>query len=621
MAWTNGKQKRLKTTDFNSIVRELTDDLNDQEAQVLLAQFLRHNIGFTFELLSGIKLLPIQEIALRALILKDNGLFVAGRGVGKSFIISVFCCLYPIFFPNSKLCLISANFRGARRLFDASEKMIRGKNADLLSACFPNNPYRRPDILSWKMENGSEIFALPLSNGDGLRGTRASTVLVDEGLLISEEIQTSIIQPFLTARQDYAEEARIREIENNLIKRGEMKETDRIDFPSNKYLVFSSASWQFQYLYTIFDTYKKQILKDRLKEDKEPSYFVMRASYEALPEESFMDRGMIQSAKNSGTENSDYFKREYKAIFTKGGDGFFDVQKLYECTVPFGQSPTIQIKGNKSSKYILAIDPSYAKTANSDHFAMAVYELLPNERRIMLAHSYGRAGASLDQHYAYLTYILQNFNIVFTIIDQSGTEFIESYNSSVIASENNMKLEMFNTEINFNKDNYIEMIQRAKQEYNISTKHFVYPQLFSSDTNRRMNEYLQTGIVAKKVWFPAGICSNDNAYVKYANLALPVQLKDKVNVRPLTPSEFIEEQDAWIDETINQIALIQVKATSAGTLQFDLPTKVKNDESADKARRDNYTCCLLAFNGSKYYFDIMFTPDEEINNTFCPFFV
>lgn len=621
MAWTVGRQKPIKFSDFNSIVKELTDDLEDDQAQILLAQFLRHNIGFTFELMSGIKLLPLQEIALRGLILKDNGLFVAGRGVGKSFIISVFCALYPIFFPNSKLCLISVNFRGARRLFDASEKMARGKNADLLNACFPKDPFRRPDILSWKMENGSEIFALPLSNGEGLRGTRASTVLVDEGLLISEEIQTSIIQPFLTARQDYAEEAHIRELENILIRRKEMKEEDRMVFQSNKYLVFSSASYQFQYLYKMFCNYKKLIEADPEPKIRVPSYFVMRASYEALPEESFMDQQAIQTAQDNGTEHSEYFKREYKALFSAAGDGFFDVKKLYDCTVPDGQDPTIQVKGFKEAKYILAIDPSYSKAANSDYFAMAVYQLIPETRQIMLVHSYGRSGASLDQHYIYLTYLLKNFNIVYSIIDSSGTEFIDSYNSSVIANDNNLKLGMFNPDINFNKDNYVEMIQKAKQEYNISTRNFVYPQLFSSDINRRMNESLQAGIAARKVWFASRICASDSAFNIHKDMHLPVKIKDSIGENEMTMVEFLEEQDFWITETINQLALIQVKATSTGTLQYDLPAKVKANDGPDKARRDNYTCCLLAYYGSKQYFDMIFTELEEVPHTFIPFYV
>ena len=116
MAWDQGQQHVNHIKDFNSVVKELTHDMNDDEARKTLAQFLKANIGFTFQFMTGLELLPIQEIILRACLLKDNGIIVAGRGLGKSFLIGVLSLMYPIFHPNNKMVLISANFRGSRRI-------------------------------------------------------------------------------------------------------------------------------------------------------------------------------------------------------------------------------------------------------------------------------------------------------------------------------------------------------------------------------------------------------------------------------------------------------------------------------------------------------------------------
>ena len=80
--------------------------------------------------------------------------------------------------------------------------------------CFPLHGLRRgTDICKYEIPNpcGSEVFALPLSSGggEGLRGTRANAVLVDEGLLITKEIQEFIIRPFLTAKLNFQEEKEI----------------------------------------------------------------------------------------------------------------------------------------------------------------------------------------------------------------------------------------------------------------------------------------------------------------------------------------------------------------------------------------------------------------------------
>ena len=54
--------------DINNQLMELKGILNDKDAKISLAKFLRANLGFTTELISGIKLAPYQEIHLKALL-------------------------------------------------------------------------------------------------------------------------------------------------------------------------------------------------------------------------------------------------------------------------------------------------------------------------------------------------------------------------------------------------------------------------------------------------------------------------------------------------------------------------------------------------------------------------
>ena len=75
----------------------------------------------------------------------------------------------------------------------------------------------------------------------------------------SEEIQIKIIQPFLAAKQNFTEEMDMKKIEDELIKAGKITERDRISFPKNKYLVCSSASYDFDYLFTIYKNYINNI--------------------------------------------------------------------------------------------------------------------------------------------------------------------------------------------------------------------------------------------------------------------------------------------------------------------------------------------------------------------------
>lgn len=615
MSWNIGRQFQIKTTNFNKEVIALTKDINDLEAKITLAQFLRHNLGFSFKMLSGFDLLPIQEIIIRAILLKDFSLIVAGRGFSKSTILSVLSIIYPMFYPNSSMCIVSSNFRNARRILEASEKIVEGKKAGLLRKCFTENLRRSNDIYKWKLNNNSDVFALPLSTGDGLRGTRCHFLTVDEKLLISKEIEDIILKPFLTVKQNVQEENEIKKAEDELIKRGVLKESERMSFPKNKYAAFSSASFQFQHLYQTYQDYLKAI--NNPSQDKNaPSYFVMRASYEAIPEGQLFDMTAINDAKKDGGENTEVFKREYRAIFTNANDGYFNVRKLHDCTVPDGDVPTVQLQGDKDAEYILTIDTSYSQSKSSDYFAMSIFLISKEQRKIFQVHTYARAGGNLKDHYNYLTYLLTHFNIVFIGIDASGDEFIHSYNESVIAKEANIKLNFIDAE--FDDDtNYLEELDKAKLSYNVLNRTLVYGMKPQSSIIRKANENLQAQIEASKVWFASKMDADQKNAERYKNLIGKFAIKNK-NDEEFGIIDFIEDQNYWINETKAQVGLIEVKATVLGTLQFDLPQSLKRSDSPNRARKDCYTALLLGNMAATHYFNLIYTPERKFAATFAP---
>ena len=64
--------------DINKELMELKGVLNDKEAKISLVKFLRANLGFTTELISGIKLAPYQEIHLKALMARNFNMCIWG---------------------------------------------------------------------------------------------------------------------------------------------------------------------------------------------------------------------------------------------------------------------------------------------------------------------------------------------------------------------------------------------------------------------------------------------------------------------------------------------------------------------------------------------------------------
>lgn len=616
--WYISEQFELTTRNFNREVEMLTKDLNDLEAKITLAQFMRHNLGFSFQMLSGFDMFPIQEIIIRAILLKDISLVVAGRGFSKSTMLSVLSIIYPMFYPNSSMCLVSSNFRNARRILETSEKIVEGKKAGLLRKCFTENLRRSNDIYRWKFSNQSDVFALPLSTGEGLRGTRCHFLCQDEKVLISKEIEDVILKPFLSVKPNVQEENEIKRAEEELIKKGLLKDSERMSFPRNKYAAFSSASFQFQHLYQTYQEYLKAI-KDAAFDKNKPSYFVMRASYEAMPVGQLFDMTQIDDAKKDGGEQTEVFKREYRAIFTNANDGYFNVKKLHESTVLDGDTPCVQLSGDKNCEFLLTVDTSYSSSKSSDYFAMSVFLLGKEERKIFQVHTYARAGGSLVDHYNYLTYLLTHFNIVFIGIDDAGSEFISSYSESVIAKDAGIKLNFIKSDLD-DEENYLEELEKAKISYNLSNRTIVYGMKPQSAIIRRANELLQAHIEAKKVWFASRMEADEKNANRYKDLIGRFAIKNK-NDEIFNIIDFIEDQNYWINETKAQVGLIEVKASALGSLSFELPQSLRRSDSPNRARKDCYTALLLGNISAFHYYNLIYAPKKNIATTFSPIII
>jgi hypothetical protein len=124
MSWTVGSQNvKIKPSTWeylNSVKGQLTEN----QAKMWLAKYFKSNIGILYETLArpSYPLLPVQEILIKSLFLRDSGIIVAARGFSKSWLLGVCSLLIPILSPGAGICLISANFRGARRILDGAEK-------------------------------------------------------------------------------------------------------------------------------------------------------------------------------------------------------------------------------------------------------------------------------------------------------------------------------------------------------------------------------------------------------------------------------------------------------------------------------------------------------------------
>lgn len=597
---------------FNEELLKVKGELEPREAQIALVKFLRHNLGMTTELISGIKLATYQEIIIRAWFNRNFCLNVLSRGAGKSFLAAVYCFLKCIFEPNTKILIAGPTFRTARNIFTELERLVNSPQAQLLQQCFCDEPSHKNDLLSWTV-NGGSIKAIPL-NGEKIRGFRANVLILDEFLLLTEDTVKTVLMPFLIAPQNIGERLQVKEIEDELIKEGQMSEADRTVFGNTAQMIcLSSASFTFENLYQTYKEWLNNIYDETVK--GESTYFVAQIGYQALPQE-MVEKTVIEEASAGGLENPS-FLREYCAQFTDGSSGFFSAIKMAGCTIPDGEEPHLKLIGDKDKKYIIAIDPNLSNSEHADYFAMAVMELDEKDQSSTLVHNYANAGGDLKDHIAYFYYLYKAFNPVFIITDSADGNFIPSANGTEkfnLSRIDIKQIEEWNSDLE--GEDYEAMLRIVRKSYNLQSGKIWIKQYFTSDFIRKGHEHLQASIDYKKVWFASKINPDGSIFNKVSNSPVPADI-----IEGRTIGDLIDDQDELIYDVKKQAALIEVKATAKGSLSFDLPSHLKKTKGANRARKDNLTALMLGTWGVKAYFEMMSKPIESINHTFEPIFI
>lgn len=619
MGWHKGNQSRVVENNINDIILEKKGFLEEREAKILLYKFLRENTTFTTELISGIKLFPFQHMAIKAMFESDYFMGVWSRGMSKSFTTGIYAFLDAILHQGVEIGILSKSFRQAKMIFKKIEDITAKPEAAFLAQCITKKSKSNDE---WLMEIGaSRIRALPLGDGEKLRGFRFHRIIIDEFLLMPERIYNEVIVPFLSVVENPTERQELYDMETQLIREGTMKEEDRHKWPNNKLIMLSSASYKFEYMYKLYSQFEDLIENPGAKNDAHRT--IMQFSYDCAPKQLY-DQNLIDQAK--ATMSHSQFEREFGAVFTDDSSGYFKTSRMAGCVVPEGQSPSVEVKGEPGAKYILAFDPSWAESESSDDFAMTIFKLNPETGMGTMVHGYAMSGTNLKQHIEYFDYVLKNFNIVFIVGDYNGgVQFINAVNESSIFKKQNKKIGVMSS--GFDKpEEYNKDLLDLKRQYDLETSNICFLRKPSSSWIRAANELLQANFDHKRIWFACR--ATDDAYKEQTRKKIPIS-----KLKFLTSADaeerqsdrakmidFVEHQYDMIELTKSECALIQIKTSPQGTQTFDLPDNLRRQTGPDKARKDSYSSLVLGNWMIKIYND-MSNVSVESNYTFEPMFI
>tara|TARA_B110000196_G_C21144222_1_gene665621 strand:+ start:574 stop:2481 length:1908 start_codon:yes stop_codon:yes gene_type:complete len=633
--WEVGNQKRRDTyPEINQYLLDREGYIEETEAKVLFVKFLKENPSFAVKLLTGIRLFPFQHMAVKAMMQTDYFLGIWSRGLSKSFTTGIFAILDAILNQGVHIGIISKTFRQSKMIFNKIEEISKSPKATFLAQAITKVSKNND---GWTMEIGrSRITALPLGDGEKLRGFRFQRMIIDELLLMPEKILNEVILPFLAVIENPTEREDIYVLESEMIATGQMTEDERKTWPNNKIIGLSSASYKFEHLYKMYQQYEALIRNPELAVEDDPTNpqqntnsqagdahrVIMHFAYDMAPSQLY-DKSLLQQAKATLSESQ--FAREFGARFTDDSSGYFKVSKMKACTIPDGEGPSVELIGQAKDEYILAIDPSWSESEGSDDFAMEVTKLLPNGRKSIVVHAYARSGAALKDHMRYALYIIQNFNIKAIVADYNGgVQFVKSCNESKLFKDANIELGVIDADLDKHLE-YEKGIKDLKRQYNSETHNYVFLRKPTSQWIRVANELLQAAFDHKKLLFAGAAMDDDYHFQRSAKIPISeiefLSIPEKNSPDGAKMIDFVEHQSEMMSLIKVQCALVEVTTSAQGNQNFDLPMNLKKQRGAFKARKDSYSALVLANWMSNVYYDIQNYNDDDHDNTFTPIFI
>jgi hypothetical protein len=187
----------------NPFAQRTKYDIENPHVFVLDLMRKPENFGFTCKVLFDKTLAPFQIAILRELWGRAFPMLIGSRGAGKSFLLAVYAMLRALFHQGSKIIICGAAFRQAKVVFDYCQELWESGPVlrDIVGSDKRNGPRRDVDRCTLRMGD-SIIVALPLGDGQKIRGQRANIIICDEFASVPKDIFETVVRGFAAVSLD-----------------------------------------------------------------------------------------------------------------------------------------------------------------------------------------------------------------------------------------------------------------------------------------------------------------------------------------------------------------------------------------------------------------------------------
>lgn len=575
---------KRKYTENQEIILDAKFDFRFGEAAEVMSVYQNNPTIAAVDLL-GPEVLPYglpwhQRLALKVAWEKPNVIQVWTRGGGKTWFDAMYAALSAMLFPNEKVGLFSASFRQAKFIWAELEKMYQ--NSPILQEFAIKRPMAPPDKCYLHLKNGSIIDALPLGDGQKIRGARYFRIVGDEAAQIPDDVLDIVIRGMTATSKNPVEAAHRMQKQRELIRKGLLKEEDLIHGASNKTLLTSTAFFRFNHLWKRVCLFENEIkspdnahLNPEILVDNYEGTKIMWNDERALimfdykdPPEGFMNMDSIKESKLKMSEAK--FKMEYCAYFPPDSEGFFRRSKLERARDH--EKFTIETKGDPGFNYVLGIDVA----RKSDNFAIAIGKIVDN--KLYLVRVITLNSKSFSDMHDCIRRVLETYNVVHICMDTGGggTTLEDMLEDSRLVPAGQHPI-------------YDSINNSEKEE--MTGLHILDMVKFSDDSIPNMAHNMQAYLDHRKLLLP---CMPSRFYKLSDNM--PTNMQEIVADKIAEGEAEYPEIEEFLEETTSIIAT----ATRTGKMHLGLPSEIVNNNSRKELtdglrapRKDRWTAGML----------------------------
>ena len=383
------------------------------------ASFYRNNPDRFAEDYLHLNLRLFQRVLLVMMFLSTVFVFVAARGIGKTFISAIYCVIRAILYPGTAICLASGNRGQATLVLSKIIEELEPKSPELRAEINQKETKITPNIAQIVFNNGSTIKVVTAS--DSARGHRANVLLLDEYRLIDKRTIDDILRKFLTLR---------RMPRYKLLTEEERKK--EYDKEKNLTLYLSSAYFKDHWSYSrCIDTFKAMV-DDRRRQ------FVCGFPYQLSIQEGLLDPELVADEMAEAGFSDIKFNMEMGALFYGANeDAFFDFntisknRKIKYPTLPDNLSSRVRDSivriqpKQQGEKRILSADIALMTSRKNDNDATALFinQMMPTKAgRYVSNFVYADASEGLrtDDQALQIRKLFDEYSCDYIVLDTNG---------------------------------------------------------------------------------------------------------------------------------------------------------------------------------------------------------